>query len=131
MRLIVLFVSLIAFIELSGASIFDRLEKRDEGKMDDDKCIEKGSALDHEFWRSTEAYWGDCKVPDEPYKQGEYMYLNHITGQITCKENAAKECEDTVKEIGKVLLKGFGKVPDPFICPEYQFFLHWNFESCN
>ena len=99
--------------------------------MDDDKCIEKGSALDHEFWRSTEAYWGDCKVPDEPYKQGEYMYLNPITGQITCKENAAKECEDTVKEIGKVLLKGFVKVPDPFICPEYQFFLHWNFESCN
>ena len=135
MRLIVLLlVSLKAFIELSGASILDRLEKYDVYRtilMDDDKCIEKGSALDHEFWRSIDDYNIDCKVPDAPYEYGEYMYLDHITGQITCKYDAAKKCEYAVKEMGKVLLKAFVKVPDPFICPEYQFFLHWNFESCN
>ena len=119
LKLVLLFLPLMAVIALSGASILDSFDQRKVETIQ--KCIEKGSTLDNLLQKSIDYMILQCGVPvDIPPDYRKYIEVDLITGQLTCKDTAPWNCRNSVKVYGLIWAHVWGKVPDPSICYQYE-----------
>ena len=122
LKLVLLFLPLMAVIALSGASILDSFDQRKVETIQ--KCIEKGSTLDNLLQKSIDYMILQCGVPvDIPPDYRKYIEVDLITGQLTCKDTAPWKCRNSVQVYGLICAYAWDKVPDPSICDQYEEFL--------
>ena len=132
MKLIVLMMSVIAFDELAGASISNRLEQLRINLIE--KCMEESDSdpdhlrkLGYELDKSINDMWLECEVPEDDGDDiGKYLELDLLTDQLTCRQNIVEKCETSVQKMAHVYLEAYFVVT---MCDDWKFWITF-FESC-